>query len=77
MRTLIVLFLGAFVTCAFEGCASDSSPGDTPLGQHDAGTCNPAFCQALGSGTACCVDNRCGTNLNGMGCTANPRKDGG
>jgi hypothetical protein len=86
MRAIIVLLLGVLVTCAFEGCSSGDSQNSGPLkGAHDAGAlgtggggpgCNLAFCQAMGTGTACCAGNHCGTNF-GTGCLVTAQHDAG
>jgi hypothetical protein len=57
-----------------EICSDGSSSGGS---SSEGGSCSPAFCPAIGTGTACCVDaNRCGTDF-GNGCVASRQIDGG
>ncbi len=77
MRTVAALFLLVGGVMMFQGCGSGQSGGS--FSKFDAGACNPAYCVALGTGTACCTTSgQCGTDF-GNGCVASglSQVDGG
>ncbi len=69
MKNIFKILLTGIIIISCASSDDTTAFNLTDDGGVDAGTCNINYCHSTGSGKACCVTNKCGTDY-GMGCVA-------